>query len=196
MSLYNAKCRAIRQTLICDCSNFEKLEKYLQEQKIEDLPYSQLAEHFIKNGDCGLNVDLEFPLRDAFAKYVNEHTTLPLREIEKIIDEWCGEDFLMDSWDDIVDAHFGGVEFYDNVVYVVESEWDGRKWERTCETNLFSTFEKAKAEFEKIKGNAILDMNEISDNWETDRDEEDNWMGQDNQYESWIEVRLYKKGIK
>lgn len=196
MSLYNAKCRAIRQTLICDCSNFEKLEKYLQEQKIEDMPYSQLAEHFIKNGDCGLDVDLEFPLRDAFATYVNEHTTLPLREIEDIIAEWCGEDFLMDSWDDIVDAHFGGVEFYDNVVYVVESEWDGRKWERTCETNLFSTYEKAKAFFDKAKGNAILDMDELSDSWTTDIDDESCWVGQDYDYESYIEINFYKKAVQ
>ena len=151
MSLYNAKCRAIRQTLILDEDNFDKLTEYLQKQGIEDLPYSQLAEHFIKNGDCGLDVDLEMPLRDAFAKYVDEHTTLPLKEIEDIIAEWCGEDFLMDCWDDIVDAHFGGIQFYDNVVFVVESEWDGRKWERTCETNLFSTYEKAKAFFDKAE---------------------------------------------
>ena len=131
MSLYHAKCRAIRQTLICNHSNFEKLEKYLQEQGIENMPYSQLAEHFINNGDCGLDVDLEMPLRDAFANYVDEHTTLPLKEIEDIIAEWCGEDFLMDCWDDIVDAHFGGVQFYDNVVYVVQGQWDGRKWENT-----------------------------------------------------------------
>ena len=196
MSLYHAKCRAIRQTLILDNDNFKKLTEYLQEQGIEDMPYSQLAEHFIKNGDCGLDVDLEMPLRDAFANYVNEHTILPLKEIEDIIAEWCGEDFLMDCWDDIVDAHFGGVQFYDNIVYVVESEWDGRKLERTCETNLFSTYEKAKKFFDDAKGNAILDMDELSDNWETDRDEETHWMGEDNHYESWIEVRLYKKEVQ
>ena len=130
MSLYHAKCRAIRQTLISG-ENSEKLTKYLQEQGIENMPYSHLAEHFINNGDCGLDVDLEMALRDAFANYVDEHTTLPLKEIEDIIAEWCGEDFLMDCWDDIVDAHFGGVQFYDKVVYVVQGQWDGRKWVET-----------------------------------------------------------------
>ena len=196
MSLYDAKCRAIRQTLILDKDNFDKLTEYLQEQGIENLPYSQLAEHFIKNGDCGLDVDLEFPLRDAFAKYVNEHTTLPLREIEDIIAEWCGEDFLMDCWDDIVDAHFGGVQFYDKVVYVVQAQWEGRKWENTTTFECFSTYKKAKESFDDSKANAELDMDGIYDEWVEEVNEVHRWLGQDNEYESWIELNLYKKGVQ
>lgn len=193
MSLYKTKCWAIRQALVHD--NFDALTKYMQKQGIEDMPYSQIAEYFITNGDSGLDADLEIPLRNAFVKYVDEHTTLPIREIEDIIDKCCNEDFLMDSWDDIADAHFSKVEFYDNVVYVIEQEWNSRKWEHTTNFVLYSTYEKAKEAFENFKGNAELDLNEISDNWVKEFDRDDYWVGQDNNYESYIEINFYKKGI-
>ena len=193
MSLYDAKCRAIRQTLVFD--NTDALTKYLQEQGIENIPYSKLAEHFITNGDCGLGVDLETPLRDAFVKYVDEHTTLSLKEIEDIIAK-CDKDFLMDSWDDIVDTHFDRFDFFDNVVYVIEQEWNSRKWEHSTNFVLYSTYEKAKEAFENFKGNAEIDLDEISDNWINEFDREDYWVGQDNNYDSYIEINFYKKGVR
>lgn len=194
MSLYDAKCRAIRQTLICDCSNFEKLEKYLQEQGIENMPYSKLAEHFITNGDSKLSVDLTPALMKAFIKYVDEHTTLTLDFIEKRVFN-CEDDFLMDSWDDIYDRNFSSWDLYDEVVYVVQAQWEGRKWENTTTFEIFSTYEKAKQSFDDSKVNAELDMDRISDEWVTEVDNEDRWLGQDNEFESWIELNLYKKGV-
>ena len=195
MSLYNAKCRAIRQIFIHNEENFNKLTKYLQEQGIENMPYSQLAEHFITNGDCGLDVDLEMPLREAFVDYVDKHTTAPLYEIWNIVNEWCGEDFLMDPWEFIYDEHFKAWDIYDEVVYIVQAQWEGRKWENTTTFEIFSTYEKAKQSFDDSKVNAELDMDRISDEWVTEVDNEDRWLGQDNEFESWIELNLYKKGV-
>lgn len=194
MSLYNAKCRAIRQTLISE-ENSEKLTKFLQEQGVENLPYSKLAEYIITNGDCGLEVDLETPLREAFVKYVDEHTTAKLNDIWDIVCEWCGEDFLMDSWDDIYDAHFKAWDIYDNVLYVVESECNGRKWEASHSFDLCTDYKTAKIYFEQAKGDGENSMDAISDNWSVECDTKYHWMAQDNYYESWVEVTIYKKPI-
>lgn len=194
MSLYNTKCQAIRQTFIHNEENFNKLTKYLQEQGIENMPYYQLAEHFITNGDSKLDLDLEIPLRDAFVKYVNEHTTLTLSYIEKRISN-CEDDFLMDSWDDIYDRNFSSWDLYDEVVYVVQAQWEGRKWENTTTFEIFSTYEKAKQSFDDSKVNAELDMDRISDEWVLEINDEDRWLGQDNDFESWVELNLYKKGV-
>jgi hypothetical protein len=191
MSLYNAKCKAIRQTLISE-ENSEKLTKYLQEQGIENLPYSKLAEYIITNGDCGLDMDLDTPLRDAFIGYVDEHTTATFVEIKRMVDE-CDKDFLMDSWDDIYDALFKNYDIVDNVVYVVECEWDGRKWEHTSEFNLFSDYETAKIRFSDAKENAEIDLVGISDDVYVDEDCEIHWMGQVDDYDHWVEVKMYKK---
>jgi hypothetical protein len=191
MSLYNAKCKAIRQTLISE-ENSEKLTKYLQEQGIENLPYSKLAEYIITNGDCGLDMDLDTPLRDAFIGYVDEHTTATFVEIKRMVDE-CDKDFLMDSWDDIYDALFKNYDIVDNVVYVVECEWDGRKWEHTSEFDLFSDYEAAKIRFSDAKENAEIDLVGISDDVYVDEDCEIHWMGQVDDYDHWVEVKMYKK---
>ena len=192
MSLYDAKCKAIRHTLVHD--NTDKLTEYLQEQGIENMPYSKLAEHFITNGDSKLNVDMTPALMRAFIKYVDEHTTLTLDYIEKRVSN-CEDDFLMDSWDDIFDRNFSSWDLYDEVVYIVQAQWEGRKWENTTTFEVFSTYEKAKQSFDDSKVNAELDMNRISDEWVIEADNEDRWLGQDNQFESWIELNLYKKGV-
>ena len=49
--------------------------------------------------------------------------------------------------------------------------------------------------FENFKGNAEIDLNEISDDWVKEFDREDYWVGQDNDYDSYIEINFYKKGI-
>jgi hypothetical protein len=130
----------------------------------------------------------------AFIKYVDEHTTLTLDFIEKRV-FYCEDDFLMDSWDDIYDRNFSSWDLYDEVVYVVQAQWDGRKWENTTTFEIFSTYEKAKQSFDDSKFYAELDMDRLSDEWVTEVDNEDRWLGQDNEFESWIELNLYKKGV-
>ena len=109
MSLYHAKHRAIRQTLLFNGENYNKLTKYLQEQGIEDMPYSQLAEHFINNGDCGLDVDLEMPLRDAFANYVDESEILlafayyAFQLTDEEIDSLDASTLIDEEWDDVIE---------------------------------------------------------------------------------------------
>ena len=39
-------------------------------------------------------------------------------------------------------------------------------------------------------------MDRISDDWVEEVNEEHRWLGQDNEYESWIELKLYKKGVQ
>lgn len=195
MSLYDAKCRAIRQTLISE-ENSEKLTKYLQEQGIENMPYSKLAEHFITNGDCGLDVDLETPLREAFVKFADEHSLWCNPNIVKRVNE-STNDFLMENWSDIWDEILN-CDYIENVMYVVTEEMDGDKWERDKCFDICSTWEKAVESFNESKENAIDSMNDRcdEDDIEVEADNETHYMIEANYYEYWYEVMIEKKEVR
>ena len=192
MNISKAKMSALRNFFISVDESV--LAEWMKKNDLETSTLKELSEHLISNGDCGLNADCTPFLINGFIDFVDKYTTMTRDKIKEIVDN-DDSDYLMTPWEDIFNKSFNAHDLNASVVYVVEIETDGRKWEHNTHFELFSNYDTAMDSFDETKETAIMNMDGLSDEWVVEKDKPNHWIGQDNEFESYIDIELYKKVI-
>lgn len=187
------KVKAVRMALIH--TELDIINDFIEKQGLGDISLQNLADYIIDNGDCGLGTDITESLMKAFVDMADKHSLTTRDKIEERVNE-CDFDFLMDDWNYIWDNLLCSAKFRDNVVYVVEYECEGPKWEHEKEFTLCSTWDKAQEWFASDKEDADISMHGRCDEWNTPNNTPTHYLIEAGDYNYWYEVCVSKKEIK
>ena len=138
------KVKAVRMALIH--TELDIINDFIEKQGLGDISLQKLADYIIDNGDCGLGTDITESLMKAFIDMADKHSLTTRDKIEERVNE-CDFDFLMDDWNYIWENLLCSAKFRDNVVYVVEYEYESPKWDHAKDFTLCSTWAKAQESF-------------------------------------------------
>ena len=187
------KIKAIRQCLIN--TELDVIVKWQEVKHIEDYSIHNLANYIQQNGDDGIEgIGLTNYLQDAFVKYVDEHTHYQYPNIVRTVTTSI-RDFLKEDWDVIFADLFPASDIYDNLVYSVTEEYEGKNTDHTSQTFLFTNYKSAKRFFEREKSEMHDFMKRNCDTYRTDEDDERIFSLENNNYETWCHISIGKKII-
>lgn len=187
------KVKAVRMALIH--IELDVINDFIEKQGLGDISLQKLADYIIDNGDCGLGIDITEPLKKAFIDMADKHSLTTRDKIEGRVNE-CDFDFLMDDWNDIWDNLLCSAKFRDNVVYVIEEEWEGPKWDREKTFTLCGNWDKAQERFASDKEDADTLMHGRCDEWNTEYNTPTHYLIEAGGYNYWCEVIVSKKEIE
>jgi hypothetical protein len=187
------KIKAIRKALIN--APLDTINAFTEKYNLGDISLQNLAEYLVNNGDCGLDYDITESLMNSFIDFADKHSLTTRDKIEDRVNE-CDFDFLMDDWDYIWDNLLCSAKFRDNVVYVVEYECEGPKWEHEKAFTLCSTWDKAQEIFASDKEDADISMHGRCDEWNTPNNTPTHYLIEAGDYNYWYEVIVSKKEIE
>lgn len=187
------KIKAIRKALIN--APLDTINAFTEKYNLGDISLQNLAEYLVNNGDCGLDYDITESLMNSFIDFADKHSLTTKNKIEERVNE-CDFDFLMDDWNDIWDNLLCSAKFRDNVVYVVEYECEGPKWDHDKGFTLCSTWDKAQEIFASDKEDADISMHGRCDEWNTPNNTPTHYLIEAGDYNYWYEVIVSKKEIE
>lgn len=187
------KVKAVRMALIH--IELDVINDFIEKQGLGDISFQKLADYIIDNGDCGLGADITESLMKAFIDMADKHSLTTRDKIEERVNE-CDFDFLMDDWNDIWDNLLCSAKFRDNIVYVVEEEMEGPKWDKEKNFSLCGTWNKAQEIFEECKENADISMHGRCDEWNTPKNTPTHYLIEAGDYNYWYEVTISKKEVE
>lgn len=187
------KIKAIRKALIN--APLDTINAFIEKYNLGDISLQNLAEYLVNNGDCGLDYDITESLMNSFIDFADKHSLTTRNKIEERVNE-CDFDFLMDDWNDIWDNLLCSAKFRDNVVYVVEYECEGPKWDHDKAFTLCSTWDKAQERFASDKKDADISMHGRCDEWNTPNNTQTHYLIEAGDYNYWYEVQVSKKEVE
>ena len=187
------KVKAVRMALIH--TELDIINDFIEKQGLGDISLQKLADYIIDNGDCGLGTDITESLMKAFVDMADKHSLTTRDKIEERVKE-CDFDFLMDDWNYIWDNLLCSAKYRENVVYVVEEEMEGPKWDNEKNFSLCGTWNKAQEIFEECKENADISMHGRCDEWNTDYNTSTHYLIEAGGYNYWYEVTISKKEVE
>lgn len=187
------KIKAIRKALIN--APLDIINAYIEKYNLGDISLQNLAEYLVNNGDCGLDYDITESLMNSFINFADKHSLTTRDKIEDRVNE-CDFDFLMDDWDYIWDNLLCSAKYRENVVYAVEYECEGPKWEHEKEFTLCSTWDKAQKIFASDKEDADISMHGRCDEWNTPNNTSTHYLIEAGDYNYWYEVQVSKKEVE
>lgn len=183
--MYSIKKKAIRSALCC-----------LSQDELETLSYQADTEvleelaNFIIDNSAFATSNLIDKVKNKFANYVDEHSLILLPNIMNVVNE-CKRNFIAENWDVLLADLFPNTQMFDNVVYMVTTETETSKTEKTIDTQLYSTYQKAKNGFNSQKA-VICNMDE----WENvEVDDDSQYQVQNNYWEEYADVWITKSVI-
>lgn len=139
--------------------------------------------NFILDHSAFAPTSLVNAIKKNFAYYVDEHSLALLPNIMKVVNE-CERNFIAEDWDVLIENLFPTIKMFDRVVYSVTVEAEDEK----ADTNLFSTYEKAKIAFLNQRA-IICNMG----NWENvEVDDDTQYQVQNNYWEEFADVYISK----
>lgn len=139
--------------------------------------------NFILDHSAFAPTSLVNAIKKNFAYYVDEHSLALLPNIMKVVNE-CERNFIAEDWDVLIENLFPTIKMFDRVVYSVTVEAEDEK----ADTNLFSTYEKAKIAFLNQRA-IICNMG----NWENvEVDDDTQYQVQNNCWEEFADVYISK----
>lgn len=187
------KIKAIRKALIN--APLDTINAFTEKYNLGDISLHNLAEYVVKNGDCGLDYDITESLMCSFIDFADKHSLVTKDKIKERVFE-SDFDFLMDDWNYIWDNLLCSAKYRENVIYVVEEEWEGPKWDSEKTFTLCSTWDKAMIMFEDCKEDADTLMHGRCDEWNTEYDTPTHYLIEAGGYNYWCEVIVSKKEIE
>lgn len=189
------KLKAVRKALVN--APLDIITSYMEKYNIEEYSLQELAEYIINNGDCGLGYDITESLMNSFINVADKHSLVTRNKIEERVNE-CDFDFLMDDWNDIWENLLCSAKYRETVVYVVEYECEGQKWERDKGFTLCGTWDKAQERFASYKEDALISMKDRCDEDDicTEKDTSTHYMVEAGGYNYWYEVIVSKTEIE
>lgn len=187
------KIKAVRKALIN--APLDTINAFTEKYNLGDISLQNLAEYLINNGDCGLDYDITESLMASFIDFADKHSLTTRDKIEDRVNE-CDFDFLMDDWDYIWDNLLCSAKYRENVVYVVEEEMEGPKWDNEKNFSLCGTWNKAQEIFEECKENANISMHGRCDEWNTPFNTPTHYLIEAGDYNYWYEVTISKKEVE
>lgn len=187
------KIKAVRKALIN--APLDTINAFTEKYNLGDISLQNLAEYLINNGDCGLDYDITESLMTSFIDFADKHSLTTRDKIEDRVNE-CDFDFLMDDWDYIWENLLCSAKYRENVVYVVEEEMEGPKWDNEKNFSLCGTWNKAQEIFEECKENADISMHGRCDEWNTEYNTPTHYLIEAGDYNYWYEVTISKKEVE
>lgn len=187
------KIKAVRKALIN--APLDTINAFTEKYNLGDISLQNLAEYLINNGDCGLDYDITESLMTSFIDFADKHSLTTRDKIEERVNE-CDFDFLMDDWNYIWENLLCSAKYRENVVYVVEEEMEGPKWDNEKNFSLCGTWNKAQEIFEEFKENADISMHGRCDEWNTPFNTPTHYLIEAGDYNYWYEVTISKKEVE
>ena len=187
------KIKAIRKALIN--APLDTINAFIEKYNLGDISLQNLAEYLVNNGDCGLDYDITESLMCSFIDFADSHSLTTKDKIKERVFE-SDFDFLMDDWNDIWDNLLCSAKYRDNVVYVIEEEWEGPKWDREKTFTLCGNWDRAMIMFENCKEDADTLMHGRCEEWNTEYNTPTHYLIEAGGYNYWCEVIVSKKEIE